>query len=361
MPFNPMYNLPDYEKVKRENDYLKAASDYHNQTGFTYKTIGEGEWTPEMLRKALKHANMSLRKHYDRFSKEEGFLNMLEESGFGHRPPSTSPGFIDSSFNLDTGYDPGKLSESNELDEIWGEISSYIGEDFNIDLDPEGKWKALEDVMIQDARQAYSPEREVGRAMADYSSQADMQQRQMVADMKRRGMSDAAIAQAMNRGLGTQAAQRAGLMDQARYSADERSRQVRNQALGYGLQSKGQEMERMLAEEGVRHNRLGLGLQGAQSMFDRTAAEQALRQKELSDQRDHMYNAGRLGLGWQDMDNKYKLGWGQLNAQQQLGRDKLDAQATSDLWAGGATLGVGALKNWDSIKDIGSTVSGWLP
>ena len=285
----------------------------------------------------LKKKGMTVEDYYNKYKSSNPEL--MKKYGVNISKDSQIPSFAKGALEIESDFDPSSINtptydpsetdwtediQGNELQSAWDNISKIMGQDFSINLDPEGKWKVLEDIMIQDAKQAYDPDKEVGRAMADFASQQDLQQRQMIADMRRRGMSEDAIAQAIGQGVGTSAAQRAGLMDQARYSADDRSRQVRNAALGYGLESKNQELQRIMSEHDAQQGAAGLGLQGAQA-FD-----------------NHLINKANLGLQQELGKGELALGYDKLGLNKDLDIQKMllqDKFNQANNWLGVAKLG----------------------
>lgn len=217
------------------------------------------------------------------------------------------------------GWNPKSLvPQADHNEKMQTDIHKFMDEDFEINLDPEGKWKAFEDAVMKDARQGYDPEQWASRAATDVKTAHKGQEAAIRRDAGRMGLNpnSGVFANAYDQsGLGV-ARDQAGAMTQARMAADELNRDRQLGLAQYGQQAQKMNMDKQLAEHGSRFERLGLGTDWA-------------KHKDATD-----LGWGRVGLGFHEVDNRSKMA-----------KDAAKAQGESDLWAGGATLGAGLLSN----------------
>ncbi len=234
------------------------------------------------------------------------------------------------------GWNPGDMVQQEDP---WSRIEQFIGEDFKIDLDPEGKWGALEDVLLKQAREGVDPSQWASQAATDVKAAHKGQEAAIRRDAGRMGINPASGAfgaALQDSGLGL-ARDQSTAMNQARFAAEDMNRNLRDSAMQHGLQAQDLRLRSQLAEEGARLERAGLGLDMHKyNIYDR-------------------HHQDNLGLRWGELGHRFY----DTDMTASMDQSKLDAKGRSDLWGGAATLGVGLLSNMGGDDGWWNTVSSW--
>lgn len=230
-------------------------------------------------------------------------------------------------------WNPATLIPSVDYDkEIWSGVQEMMNEDFELDLDPDGKWAALEHAITEDALNGYNPEQWASRAATDAAVAHKNQLGAIRRDAARMGINpnsgvfgdaykDAGLGMARNQ---------ASAMNQARISAEEMGKDRRRGLADYGLNAQQLNMQKQTAEEGRKFEALGLGA-------------------------DWLDNKRRNELGWGELGHRFY----HTDLNSQLNRDKFQAEQEAGEYGFYGNL-AGRIAE-PALDKIGEGLAGFLP